>query len=1197
METTKLKRFATEARVNLMEGVKRKLRLLGFDERGQAVSEPQLVQGATLWKGEEYPEDFYNQWKTLQKRLSEKGLREVAEEAAYTWFNRMMAIRILSMNGFCEPILRIDPSTVLPNLLANARMGRIPEMTIQQKRRFEVLMDDDTKSYEQFALLLTAWCHDNPIINACFGSINDYVELLLPDNILRPDGFLSLLNETDFISEEDYKSAELIGWLYQFYISDRKDEVFAKKGKVEAEEIPAATQIFTPNWIVKYMVQNTILPQVNAPEEIVENAKYLVKVDGADNRKVELEDLKVADFACGSGHILNECFDILFDLYRSEAYSRKEAVEYIFTKNLTGIDIDLRAKQLATFALLLKACQKDESFIDAHCLPHVITVPSLDSVYFTGEEIDANEFIHHFFKGTETKECAEQLNKAIKLVAKADSLGSIIKFNLSPSTRRQLVETVNHWKNNEEQSSSLKKHLEVFDFILTLSEMYDAIVMNPPYLATSKIDILREYALIDYPDSKTDLFSIFMEVCANHLKVYGKYGMINMQSWMFLSTFKELRGKVIDSNQLDSLIQLGPHTFDELTGEVVQTVAFIVTNNPPTYKGTFFRLINGSNCKSKQLMFLNSHIQIYDNKRLKIIYPDINQNEFKKIPGSRFGFWLNDSFIQALNKEPIEEIAPVRRTLQCGDINRFSRSWYEVSKRDIIFSKDITFLKEKSDSKWFPFSNGGFSRKWYGNYDSVILWGNNGKTIKSTGKAIIPNEEYYFDECAAFNRMISSIGVTCRFYSAGTLFGDSTAMIIGSDKNLILVGLMNSKVTNYILQFYNPRSAQTGVIGDIPYLEPENIIPIIQENISFSKQDWDFHETSWDFEVSPLIDAIHDCRGNCGDLDMLDEDEIAEIKSIIDVPTNGGLISDCVKAYKNKWERLFHKLHRNEEELNRQFIEIYGLQDELTPDVPLDEITILQQGEMKIEDGKIKWNDEVIIKQLISYIVGVYMGRYRLDKSGLHIAYPDPSDEDLAPYDFSITQDEKMTIDPDAIIPVLPKDAPFYDNLYNYVVEFIGKVWGQDELTENLNSIEKALGKSLEDYLLKDFWKDHKKMYQNRPIYWEFASKKGAFKAIIYAHRMDKYTIEVLRSKYVLPYIKHIENKISNLESREQELSTKERRELDNIRTKILPELEEYHSRVEQVAAETAARPQVFDLDDGIPHNHSLFGDIVTKLK
>lgn len=498
MDTGKLKKFATEARTNLMDGVGLKLRRLGFDEHGHAVKMPELISGGTIWNGEEYPEEFHAHWTALREMLLKRGVREVVETAAYTWFNRMVAIRILAKNNLCEAILTNDEMTGMPRLLAEARMGRVPEMTDQQRRRFEWLMNDDNRTADQFSVLLTGWCHANPIINSCFGSIDDFVEILLPANILESNGFLSLLNHTEFISDEDFKSAELIGWLYQFYISDRKDEVFAKKGKVEAEEIPAATQIFTPNWIVKYMVQNTIIPQVDAPEEVVTECKYLVKTDNSGSRKVELEDLKVADFACGSGHILNECFDLLYDLYKAEAYSRREAIEYIFTKNLLGIDIDLRAKQLATFALLLKACQRDASFADAHCMPRVLTVPGLTAILKTSKYEDEDgghgkHIKHVFFQDSVTDVVAKEMEEAFTLLKDADSLGSIIKFKLSASALRAIKETTEYWNSKDpaNRPEFVNDLLPAIDFIIALTDSYNAIVMNPPYMPTSRVDILR----------------------------------------------------------------------------------------------------------------------------------------------------------------------------------------------------------------------------------------------------------------------------------------------------------------------------------------------------------------------------------------------------------------------------------------------------------------------------------------------------------------------------------------------------------------------------------------------------------------------------------------------------------------------------------------------------------------------------------
>lgn len=1191
MDTGKLKRFAAEARVNLMEGVRRKLRVLGFDENGHIGVEPELLQGATLYKGEEYPEAFYHQWRALKERIASHGVREVVEEAAYTWFNRMMAIRILTKNELCEPILMTEGSASgYPLLLEAARMGRVPEMNAQERRRFDKLMEDDNLTSEQFSLLLTVWCHDNPIINACFGSINGYAELLLPDNIIRPDGFIALLNNTGFITDEDFKSAELIGWLYQFYISERKDEVM-KKQKYAADEIPAATQIFTPNWIVKYMVENTILPQVEASEEILEDAKYLVKnPDAKPCEKVDLEDFKVADFACGSGHILNECFDLLFALYRDEAYSRKEAIEAIFTKNLLGIDIDLRAKQLAMFALLLKACQKDASFADAHCLPRVMTVPCLDKEYFyVAGELDPKSYLHHFFLGSETPDCSKELSEAIITLKDADVLGSIIKFDISGSTRRQLSETIAHWKLQRDIPHAIQIGLPVMEFILALTDSYDAIVMNPPYMPTNKIESLSAYVNKHYKKGKADLFAVFMMVCMDRLIDGGRMGMINMQSWMFLSSFESLRELFLKEYTLSSMLHLGPRTFDELSGEVVQNTTFVLEKVTPTEEttGVYYRLVDGKNCGFKEEMFI-----IRANRYI------VEQNQFEKIPGIPIAYWISNTMREIFRNDKISSFGISEGQNITGDNNRYLRFFWEVNSKTV-----------GKGNKWVPTAKGGSFRRWYGNIIDVMDWSPQAREEYRTNPiARIQSPYLWYREGITWN-LVSGDGTGFRVLTSESLFNKAAPTILFRDNKLeyknYLLGFLNTHITMNLLSLLNPTiNTNIAEVFALPIIvkDVDAVSGLVDTNISISKADWDVHETSWDFEKNPLIFSIKD---------------------------NGwGTLEDSVADYEQVWTNRFKQLHANEEELNRKFIEIYGLQDELDPHVEYEDITILQQGEINfyrpthgldafssVEEAKkwgtvledeemvvahqsvLSWNDDVIIKQLISYIVGCYMGRYRLDKPGLAIAHPNPAEEELADYAFSITENETFKIDPDAIIPVLPADAPFYDNLVNYVSNFIRKVWGADTHTENMNFIDRCLGKPLNDFLMKDFWKYHKKMYQNRPIYWEFASPKGAFRALVYAHRMDRFTVEVLRSKYLLPYINFIEQKIVNFEARVTDLSTAERRELDNLRKKTLPELREYHDRVQQVAAETAARDTVFDLDDGIIKNHALFGSIVTKLK
>ena len=566
MDTNRIKRFATEARNILKTGIAAKIMTLGFDRKGNVAEEhrPQLMQGGTLWNGKLYTEGFYHQWMSLFNRVQEKGINEVYEEAAYTWFNRLCAIRILQKNNLCSPVLQYTNAARTPVIVDQARQGHLPLMKEDLRQRIIELLDDDTKVTEQFALLITAWCHDNPIINQCFGSMADYTELLLPNNILTESGFVDMLNHTEFITDEDFQSPELIGWLYQFYISERKDEVFAKKGKFEADEIPAATQIFTPNWIVKYMVQNTVgrIYLDNNPYETTLQKKWQYLVEPAEKptpenilKYNELTELKVADLACGSGHILNECFDLLYDLYIAEGYSRGEAIENIFRHNLTGVDLDNRAKQLATFSLLLKACQKDSSFADAHCLPNILTMPKP-----WNEEADGNldDFLSLYFQGENTSSQNEEFAACFELIQDADSLGSIMKFKISDSTRLLVKQATDYWCSQEIVPDAIQLQLSAFKLILALTEKYHALVMNPPYMGYRLMNsILLNYATHEYPNYKTDLSAIFMSVSKSHVIKNGKYSMINMQSWMFLTSFTELRHDILTSQHIDNLIHLG----------------------------------------------------------------------------------------------------------------------------------------------------------------------------------------------------------------------------------------------------------------------------------------------------------------------------------------------------------------------------------------------------------------------------------------------------------------------------------------------------------------------------------------------------------------------------------------------------------------------------------------------------------------
>lgn len=1207
MDTNKIKRFATEARNILKTGIAAKIMTLGFNRKGNVAEEhrPQLMQGGTLWNGKLYTEGFYHQWMSLFNRVQQKGINEVYEEAAYTWFNRLCAIRILQKNNLCSPVLQYADAARTPVIVDQARQGHLPPMKEDLRQRVIELLDDDTKVTEQFALLITAWCHDNPIINQCFGSMADYTELLLPNNILTEGGFVDMLNHTEFITDEDFQSPELIGWLYQFYISERKDEVFAKKGKFEADEIPAATQIFTPNWIVKYMVQNTVgrIYLDNNPYETTLQKKWQYLVEPyektpAENilRYEELTDLKVADLACGSGHILNECFDLLYDLYIAEGYGRGEAIENIFTHNLTGVDIDNRAKQLTTFALLLKACQKDVSFADAHCLPHVLAMPKPWNEEKNGL---VREFLPHFFLGQENQTHVNELIACFDLMQHADSLGSIMKFELSDSTRLLVKQTVEYWHNQDFIPEAIRTQLSAFELILALTEKYHALVMNPPYMgAGSMNEVLSKYVKKNYEEGKADLFSTFMMLSIDRLVANGKYGMINMQSWMFLSSFEKLRNTLLNNYHIENMLHLGPRTFDELSGEVVQNTAFVIAKHKSDEGGVYFRLVDGKNCTDKKDMFLRALRE----HTSKVYYQNVFQSNFEKIPGCPIGYWASPNILRIFTSNlALSAVCSPTQGLATADNARFLRLWFEVSRSRIGFGFENAASAARSGLKWFPCNKGGGFRKWYGNQDYIINWENDGYEIKNfydeKGKqrSVIRNPKYYYLEAISWSSVSSNIGIAFRYYPKGFIFDHAACNIY--TKNIVeTLGYVNTKLISIFSNIINPTiNLFSGSVGNIPYLPISNIDKVVKQNIYISKSDWNFHESSWDFEANPLLTINENTHIN----KKIEQqnNEIGEYIYIDLATPKSDSLKWRMEQYKKKWEQMFNQLHENEEELNRQFIEIYGLQDELTPDVPIDEITILQQGEISFvpsEEGEnapkiMKWNDDVIIKQLISYAVGCMMGRYRLDKPGLHIAHPEPTAEEIAPYSY---HGRKYEIDDDGILPLMNSDCGFSDNAPLRIADFVRIAFGEETQVENLNYMEQCLGKTLEQYFVKDFWKDHKKMYQNRPIYWLFASKKGTFQVIAYMHRMNAYTVERIRAKYLLPFIEHLEQGIKKLDMRRAELTTKESKQLQTLQ-KQLDECREYHERL-QVVAEQAIS---FDLDDGVVVNYAKFGDVLQKIK
>lgn len=1189
METNKLKRFATEARNILMQGVAHRFTALGFRPDGTPVEEPQLLGGGATFMGDTVTEDFYHKWQSLAAAIRRHGLKDVAEEAAYTWFNRLMAIRIMTKNGLIPPVLQYEsPGVYVPLIVSEARQGRLPQMNEEERSRLMPLLDDDSRTTEQFSLLIVAFCHATPILHRCFGHIADYTELLLPANILAEGGFVDLINHTDFIAEEDYRSSELIGWLYQFYIAEKKDEVFAAKGKFTASEIPAATQIFTPNWIVKYMVQNTVgriyLDNNPYETEAAQDWKYLVNPseptpDDRILRYGDLTDLRLADLACGSGHILGEMFDMLYTLYINEGYSRREAIENIFRRNLTGVDIDTRAKQLAQFALLLKACQRDASFADCHCMPRVLDMPQPypDKEHLTRALAD--------YIMTDNGEAIAELADAVCLMDEADNLGSIMKFGLSERTRNILAVRTEEYEQQTMPGESVSGLLPYMRIILALTERYHALVMNPPYMGGGNMNaVLSNYVKKNYPEGKADLATVFVERMPQLLQKNGRYSFIIPPSWMFLSTFEGLRKQIIEHQTIDSLLHLSRGVFGADFG--ASSAVIVNAESKETY-GTYFRLIERTFQEFDQqhlrMLFeqtLADHDFKYNFKEYtkdvtslpyseegnRIYYPHVSQQNFEKIPGCPIGYWVSEKMIEAFYQGTISDFANPCKGIDTGENEYFLRLWQEVSLNNIDVNDGL--------GRWVPYNKGGAFRRWYGNREYLLRWNGSDTELSSRltwkiKKPTLRNRNKWFKESFTWNSISSGI-FSSRYSPKGALFDNGGSSLFANNNLLAIGGFINSVVAKKYFVLLAPTiNYQPGDVGNLPLakavLNNKQIGNIVSTNISISKQDWDAHETSWDFQENELVRLS---------------------KEAGEGPHR---LADLMDAYREHWTEQFLQLHANEEELNRQFIEIYGLEDELTPDVPPEEITILQQGEISIENEQIVWHDDVIVKQLISYAVGCMLGRYRLDKPGLHIAHPEPIAEEFAPYTFNGKQ---WNIDEDGILPLMPSNTDFADNATVMFKRWLVVTFGEDTLVDNLNCVEAALGKSLDDYFVKDFWKDHKKMYQNHPIYWLFSSKKGAFQCLAYMHRMNAYTAERIRTKYLLPHIEWLVQRQTEMEANAANLNARERKQLDSI-TRQIAECREYHDRLHTVADEQIA----FDLDDGVVVNYAKFGDVLAKLK
>lgn len=1177
------KTFAQQSRNLLMDGVAKKLLYWGFNTKGEVLETPNKISGGYSFRGEVFDDPSVPQlWEALKKAVQKKGIAVVVEEAAYTWFNRMMAIRIMAKNGYDQS--QLDYAEGLehtPLILQKARQGQYGYLNATEQQRLKKIIGDYSKDQEAFALLLVGYCHSNTMLKTVFGKIDDYTELLLPDNMLQDSGFLHLLNTTDAISDDEYKEVELIGWLYQFYISERKDEVFAsfkKKKKAEAKDIPAATQIFTPNWIVKYMVQNTAgkiwldkhpnSPIKNQMKYLVENSDVIANHEERSGKQFLIEDvteLTLIDPAAGSGHILVEGFDLLYQMYMEEYYAPEEAVESILTKNLFGLDIDDRAAQLATFAILLKAATKYRDVFTKGWLPNVYAMPEAQD--FSLQELKD-------FLGEEGQEYLEELDTAFRLMKQAKNLGSVMKLTLSDEARDYIQERYNTLQQDDYLDLNLKSILQglknYIPILLILTNKYACVVANPPYMGSGNMNAqLKNYVSINYPLSKADLFAVFMESCLFLAVLEGYLGMINQHAWMFLPTYKNLREELLSVARIKTMLHLGPRTFEELSGEVVQSTAFSLVKTQSIISSCFYRLVEQKNIWDKEKAFLNG-IGLYKLESDKL---------FHKTPGTPIAYWISEIFSKALKNPQLGEKSDVKSGIMTGNDKEFIRSWYEVSRSNIGFGLESSEDFHGRKENWYPFNKGDGLKKWHPDYHYVLKFKDAGKELKSLkGKQNfrVRDPKYYFNEGMNWSDVGSTIP-SFRFQQKGFLFAARAPMIFDNDR--VSLGLLNSKVIVEVIKVFNPTlTININDIERVPIIEIVSdslktvVESAVQQNIDITEAIDNQSETSWDFEQSPLLSK-----------------------------TNS--FEESFKIWHERITHDFFQLHFNEEELNRIFIDLYGLQDELTAEVALNDITILQEELNKkdleaLEESfranganaiKLPIDKGEVISQFISYAIGLFMGRYRLDKPGLNIAHPNPTTEELESYTY---KNGKVIIDEDAILPLMGKNCNFPDDALQQFQQLLDTIWGHDTRTENINFIQECLDKTIEKFLVNNFYKYHCSMYKKKPIYWLFASPKGAFQVLVYMHRMNAFTVEKIRANYLLEHIKNLRSEESILVSNESNLSTQEAKRLDQIR-KDITECETYDLELKDVADQQIA----FDLDDGVTVNYKKFESVMAKIK
>lgn len=1205
MDKNAIKKYAVWARRELIDRVTKRAAMYGITDKNCDNYNADSVNGHLLSVIEK------RQRQALIRRIEEKGYEPVMEEVAYTWFNRFAALRFMEVNGYLPSHIRVftdDEGRFRPQILSEAIHMELDGLDMTKVYQLKA----DNQEEELFKYLLIVQCNAlNSILPGMFQRIEDYTELLLPDYLLREGSVIEQM--IYLIPEENWKDqVQIIGWLYQYYNTEPKDKVFAdlkKNIKISKENIPAATQLFTPDWIVHYMVENSLgrlwleghpsardkyLPDHNADGSVcVKEGKWnyyleeaeqepAVEAQLAEIRKqyaaLKSTEILTIDPCAGSGHILCVLFDVLVQIYEDYSYTAREAAASIVQNNLWGLDIDDRAAQLAYFAVMMKARQYDRRFFTKEVQPHVYAIQESNLI-----ERKHLNYLGHGLSALERNNALNQMNALLDEFIDAKEYGSILQpgeYDWALLSRF-VADTTPEQQVTFDESGVEATQAQLRLMIAqgqALAQKYHAVVTNPPYMGGSGMSAkLSDFVKSNYPDSKSDLFAVFMERCRQMAVNNGFQAMITQHSWMFLSSFEKLRTKLLTVD-IVNMAHLGARAFEEIGGEVVQTTSFVMRkSHVADYKGEYCRLIEPTTQQGKEDMFLAG-----ENRYAT------DQSNFSKIPGAPVAYWVSDSMRSVFSKGvQLNTVASVFEGLKTRDKDRFLRYWFEVCS-----------------ARWLHYAKGGAFRRWYGNGEYVVDWGTDGTDIRNFKKSSGANFQYYFSPAVTYSAMTSK-KFSGRFID-NQLFGGGGGGITNSQLTYYILAFVNSVVYDKLLNLLSSTmNFEVGQIGSQPLIVDEAQKELIEntarDNITISQQDWDSFETSWDFKEHPLIRWSR-CLGDATSIGATIQYYYGR-RMPVSCP-----LELCYLLWQGECNKRFEELKSNEEELNRIFIDIYGLQDELTPDVDDKDVTV-RKADLSRD-----------IRSLISYAVGCMVGRYSIYKKGLMFAGGDWSEEPFlqAPWDdagmqyvqaegnmarmMDLNPQKVVMPDEDGILPITD-DEYFYDDIVTLFVNWVRIVYGEATLEENLKFISDALGgkgsprEVIRNYFLNDFYKDHLKIYQKRPIYWLFDSgKKNGFKALVYMHRYQPDTIARVRTDYVHEMQSRYRTAIADVEQRLNDASTSERVKLTKRLTVLQAQAEElrlYEEKIHHLADQMIA----IDLDDGVKVNYAKFADVLATIK